>query len=363
MILLTVSGLSNLPGKSQGMLSQTPGDGAAGVIEVISGQKSEIKSIKDRLQADKNRMVSITISFAGDCTLGTDESFSYINSFPYQLEKQDDDYSYFFRNVRNIFKSDDLTIVNLETTLTDADRGAEKKYRFKGESSYVNIIKSGCIEMVNISNNHIYDYLRKGFDDTIRALEGAGIKYCGEGRIAYFKIKGVTIACIGNKKWNPSLREDLIRDINEAKKRADLVVVSIHWGTEGKNYPGENQMELGRLCIDEGADIVAGHHPHVIQGIEKYGGRYIVYSLGNFCFGGNHNPSDKDAFIFQNTFTLRDGKIVGSEGKIIPCSISSTPYINDYQPRILEGKDRERVLKRIFQYSSRLRYGISEDSF
>ncbi len=131
---------------------------------------------------------------------------------------------------------------------------------------------------------------------------------------------------------------------------------------ERSNYPNATQLELGRYAIDQGADLVAGHHPHVIQGIEKYKGRYIVYSLANFCFGGNRNPSDKDTFIFQNAFTFKGKELISVKGKVIPCQVSSVKEVNDYQPTILEGEEKERVLKRILKYSEKLKYGIKAEN-
>ena len=303
----------------------------------------------------------IVISLAGDCTLGTDESFSYVNSFPYQVKKQNEDWGYFFAGVKDIFENDDLTLVNLETTFTTAKKKAKKTFRFKGDPSYVNILKEGSVEMVNIANNHIYDYLQKGFDYTIETLEQAGILYSGEGHIAFFETKGITIASLGYCGWSTSIKDQVKRDIEDVRAKADLVIVSFHWGKERSNYPNEIQKELGRFAIDQGADLVAGHHPHVIQGIEKYQGRYIVYSLGNFCFGGNRNPKDKDTFIFQNEFIFRDGQLKESQCKIIPCRISSVTHVNDYQPTVLEGEEAQRVMNRILKYSSSLEYAFTEE--
>jgi len=327
-------------------------------FEMLAEQLEETASINERIREERRGWVSITISFAGDCTLGTDEAFPYQDSLPQRLEKEGFDYSYFFRGVSSVFEADDLTIVNLETTLTEASSSADKRFRFRGHPSYTNILKSGSVELVNISNNHIYDYLDEGFNDTVKALDEAGIGYCGEGHIAYLEIKGIRIACVGKMVWKPGVNADLKRDIRNAKENADIVIVSLHWGIEGTYYPDEFQRRLGCLCIDEGADIVMGHHPHVIQGIEKYKERYIVYSLGNFCFGGNRNPADKDTFIFQSHFTLKDGEVCGVEISVIPCSISSVDYINDYQPTVLEEAERERVLNRIIEYSKKLEYGI-----
>ncbi len=131
-----------------------------------------------------------------------------------------------------------------------------------------------------------------------------------------------------------------------------LVIASFHWGIERKNYPNSVQKDLGRFTIDSGADLVLGHHPHVIQGIENYKGKYIVYSLANFCFGGNRNPSDKDTFIFQQTFEFKNGEKTDSDKiNIIPCSVSSVKHRNNYQSTPVEGDEAKRILQRIEKYS------------
>lgn len=309
-------------------------------------------------EMSEDEISEVRISFAGDCTLGTDESFSYTNSFPCRLEKQNFDYSYFFSKVREVFEEDDITIVNLETTFTESSGKENKKFRFRGHPSYVNILKEGRIEMVNISNNHIHDYLKRGYDDTLKTLDNAGILYCGEGYTALYAVNNIVIACMGYTGWDTAVKKTIAEDIRRLRKSAGLVAISFHWGSERSNYPNNVQKELGYFCIDQGADIVVGHHPHVIQGIERYKDRYIVYSLGNFCFGGNRNPQDKDSFIFQNIFRFSERKLVENTGEIIPCRISSVNQVNDYQPVILQGKEKSRVLDRIFSYSAGLKYGI-----
>ena len=117
--------------------------------------------------------------------------------------------------------------------------------------------------------------------------------------------------------------------------------------------PDSNQMTLGRLAIDEGADLVCGHHPHVLQGIEEYKGKNIVYSLGNFCFGGNSYPSDMDTMIFQQTFTVdKNGVKADNVTNVIPCSISSEYDYNNYQPTPAQGDEADRILAKIQERSS-----------
>lgn len=351
--------ITTLANGNTGEISNTPDDcvkDETDTLEKTGFTEYVTKYSDDEIKAIQS--IKVVLSFAGDCTLGTDESFPYINSLPEMLERQNNDYSYFFSGVRHIFEEDDLTLVNLENALTEATDKADKTFRFKGDPDYVNILKTGSIELVNVSNNHTYDYLQKGFDDTLESLKGAGILYSGSGHVAKFKVKGLTIASIGYYGWSVYIKESLGADIERVRQDAHIVVVSFHWGVERAFYPDAAQVELGRFSIDAGADIVIGHHPHVLQGIELYKGRYIVYSLGNFCFGGNCNPDDKDTMIFQSELTFVDNKLCESVGKIIPCSISSAGYINDYKPTVLEGNESQRVLERIYSYSSTLEYGI-----
>ncbi|MFR5582577.1 MAG: CapA family protein [[Clostridium] scindens] len=136
---------------------------------------------------------------------------------------------------------------------------------------------------------------------------------------------------------------------------AQLIIVNFHWGIEREYLPNDTQKKLAHLAIDEGADLVIGHHPHVLQGVEKYKDKYIAYSLGNFCFGGNSNPEDKDTMIFQQTFTFKKGVVQKNDDiQMIPCSLSSATGYNDYCPTPLEGDSKQRVLDKIEEYSKDL---------
>lgn len=291
--------------------------------------------------------LKIAVSFAGDCTLGTDPSFSYKTSFPFVLAKNHNDYSYFFSGVKQVFQSDDLTLVNLETTLTDASWPATKKFRFKGDPSYAKILKEASVEVVNIANNHTMDYLQEGFDDTLSALKIAGVEYSGREYVPRIAVKGIKVAFIGYTAWDVKVREEIRESLKKVKSEAQIAIVSLHWGRERVYIQDQEQVSLAHFCIDNGADAVIGHHPHVLQGVECYRQRYIAYSLGNFCFGGNSNPADKDSMIFRNVFELMQGKLMGVDAEIIPCSISSSKNINDYRPELLYGKEKDRVLEKI----------------
>lgn len=310
----------------------------------------------DSSNATVSSPVSLTLSVVGDCTLGTDETFDYDTSLNAYYENYGADY--FLQNVKDIFSTDDLTIANFEGTLTDSDEREDKTFAFKAPASYTSILTGGSVEAVNTANNHSHDYGDQSFDDTLAALDDAGIVHFGYDETAVMDVKGIKVGLVGIYELYDHLeREQQLKD-NIAKVKADgaqLIVVIFHWGNETETVPDSNQTTLGRIAIDEGADLVCGHHPHVLQGIETYKGRNIVYSLGNFCFGGNSSPSDMDTMIYQQTFTIdADGVKKDNVTNIIPCSISSAAYdgYNNYQPTPAEGDEATRILGKINERSS-----------
>lgn len=301
-----------------------------------------------------NEPVSLTVSVVGDCTLGTDEYFDYSTSLNAYFENNGKDY--FLRNVKSIFEADDLTIANMEGALTDSSEREDKQFAFKAPASFAGILSSGSVEAVNMANNHSYDYGEQGFQDTLDALDAEGITHFGYEETAVVDVKGVKVGLVGIYELRDHLeRKQQLKD-NIAKVKnegAVLVIVIFHWGNELETMPDDNQITLGRMAVDEGADLVCGHHPHILQGIESYKGKKIVYSLGNFCFGGNSGPRDMDTMIFQQTFTITpEGVEADDNTKIIPCSISSESGYNNYQPTPAEGSEAQRILDKIEERSS-----------
>ena len=296
-----------------------------------------------------NAEISITISVVGDCTLGTDENFNYARSLNAYYEKNGP--AYFLKNVKSIFEADDLTIANLEGTFTDLKTRADKTYAFKGPAEFVKILTSSSVEAVTLANNHSRDYGMQSLADTRNTLDSAGVIHFGYDVTKVVEVKGIKVGLVGIYELiDHTGRAQQVKD-NIAKVKsegADIVIVIFHWGIERDAAPNSHQTMLGRLAIDEGADLVCGHHPHVLQGIETYKGKNIVYSLGNFCFGGNSNPSDKDTMIFQQTFTVtKNGVKDDNVTNVIPCSLSSERNRNNYQPTPATGSEAERIMKKI----------------
>ena len=299
--------------------------------------------------------VTITVSAAGDCTLGTDEFFDWSDSLPAKYEEVGDP-AYFFRNVQPIFAQDDLTIVNFEGTLTESEEREDKQFAFKAAPAYAEILTAGSVEAANMANNHSKDYGEQSYTDTIKALEDRGITTFGYDRLAVMDIKGVKVGLLGTYVLREGLgiKDSMIANLESLKEQgAQIIIASFHWGSEKAYEPDSTQIELAHAAIDNGADLVLGHHPHVLEGIEEYQGKNIVYSLGNFCFGGNAYPSDMNTMIFQQTFTIKDGELQQDNVKnIIPCRISSEDGYNNYQPTPAEGEQKDDILQKIEEYSS-----------
>lgn len=301
-------------------------------------------------------VTSLTFSFAGDVTLGSDLiNQNSARNFYKMYDKVQDD-AYFFSNVLPYFEADDLTLVNLEGVLSARGERQDKKYAFRGDPSYVNILLKGSVEAVCLSNNHSRDYGQISHDDTKEILEQAGILYSYEDIISYTTINDIKVAMISVYYFKNGLdgsRTLLEKTIAEAKEQnVNLILTSFHWGSEGTSKLTNEQKELAHYAIDLGSNLVIGHHPHVLQAIEPYNGAYIIYSLGNFCFGGNTNPKDKDTMIFQHTFTFTDAVLQPEENsiRIIPCSVSSVTDRNDYRPTPQTGEEAERIMKKLNGY-------------
>ena len=242
-----------------------------------------------------------------------------------------------------MIEADGLTIANNEGTFTESYDCEDKNLAFGKpllplpEFTPAALWKRGKYSQWN----HSHDYGEQSFQDTMDALDAQGIVHFGYDETAVMDIKGVKVGLVGIYELYDHLeREQQLKD-NIAKVKedgAELIIVIFHWGNEKETVPDSNQTTLGHLAIDLGADLVCGHHPHVLQGIEEYKGKNIVYSLGNFCFGGNSAPSDMDSMIFQQTFTIsNDGVKTDNVTNIIPCSISSAYGYNNYQPTPAEG--------------------------
>jgi poly-gamma-glutamate capsule biosynthesis protein CapA/YwtB (metallophosphatase superfamily) len=291
---------------------------------------------------------SLWLSAVGDCTLGGDYRGERAKgSFHAELAAQGDDPAYPFSLVRSVLDTDDLTIANLETTLTDARRPYGDPLSFRGKPAYAAMLREGSVELVNVANNHAMDFGFPGHEDTVAAVRKEGVGVFGADLVDVRTIRDIEVVNLGYTGGRDEVRPRVERDVRAHKRPDNLVIVSFHWGMEGSGTILPTQRLLGRAAVDAGADLVLGHHPHVLQGIEAYRGRNIVYSLGNFVFGGHSHPGDMDSMIYQQRFERSQGGIVPGETRLVPVRISGTTPQNDYRPVVLEGEEASRVLARL----------------
>ncbi len=318
----------------------------------------------------------ITLSFVGDCTLGMDQTDAYEGCFPQYY----DEYGagYFFQNVKSIFEGDDLTVANLEGTFTASGNRADKLWTFRGDPSYASILTEGGIDAVNVANDHTDDYGDEGYVDTLANLDNAGIGRFGYSNELLVELApdggtagdsaeeaaGITVGLAGYSQAYDDYAEKALSSVQSLRDDgADIVIISLHWGTEYEYAPDEDQVSLAHQLIDAGADLVVGHNSHVLQGIEYYHGKYIAYSLGTFCFGGSDNPPDYDTVILRQTFTLADGAVrPQAELELIPCSISSQSGSNTCCPTPASGTEAQRILDKLYTLSAEMEYGIEQET-
>ncbi len=284
---------------------------------------------------------SYVLTFAGDCTFA-DNYNGEENAWGTFTKVVGTDYDFPFALVRELFENDDLTLVNLEFALTTYDpteeeiaqlKLDEKTYRFRGDPAYVQILTGSSVEFVSAANNHSTDFGWPGHKQTQTVLEEAGISYATWGKNCLLTTESGLTVGIYAASFHISGRE-LQNNIQHLRQQgAELVICSFHWGEERTYAPTEEQQTIAYQAIDAGADIVYGHHPHVLQPMESYNGGLILYSMGNFSFGGNRNPEDKDtAVIQQEILRYADGSVSLGQTVIVPCSVSSSVTGNNFQP-------------------------------
>ncbi len=303
-----------------------------------------------------NGEIKVKITATGDCALAPTQLSGYEES----LHNYYDDYGeeYFMKNFKDLFSSDDFTLANMECALTDLpyypEEQPDKAFFIVGKPAYARILSTASVEGCSLGNNHSMDVGIDGMHDTQKAIEDAGMLWAVDDTTAtYVTDQGIKIGFVSAQLFGAYEDEEYIRNgINKLKEEGvDLIFACCHWGIETEFYPTDYQVNLAHEFVDMGADLIIGNHPHVVQGVEYYRGKVILYSLGNFCFGANKTPFDMKDMIYQQTFTFKDGELTTDlDATIIPVQISTDPNYNDYQPIILEGQEKADMIDRINTY-------------
>jgi len=295
----------------------------------------------------KTNTFTIDLSIVGDCLLATEDGKDSSFSFSWYAKNKSPEY--FFNKVAHIFKNDDFTIANLENVLTDRplkkrDKG-EGAFWFKAPTSNTNILKKGYIDIVSVTNNHTYDYGKDGYLDTIKALNNAGLLWASEDKTLYLTKNGYTIAFIPASLYTGAQAKRIIDRIKIASTKSDYQIVYFHGGKEGIYKPEDWKIKASHQLVDAGADLVIGNHPHRLQPIEIYKGVNIIYSLGNFCFGGNNHMTSNRTVIYKTILTIENGHLKQEETHLIPTYIQdNSKYQNNWQPDIITNKEEKQLV-------------------
>ena len=295
---------------------------------------------------DTDGSTTITITCTGDFTIGEDNYHRKGKKFKDELKNHGNDINFTMQNMRSILEQDDMTLVNFEGTFTNTKHVPDSKkgnsFLFNIDPAYAYVLPQNSIEAVSLANNHVMDHGTEGYEDTKKTLDDNGVVFSTSEDVGTFQVKGITIAMLSylciDRYDKPvgeysNLYDKVAADIATLKQQYPLVIVSFHWGNELDYTPTERQKKMGHIAVDAGADLVVGHHSHRINPIEEYNGKYICYSLGNFCFAGNDKPKDMNSFVFQTRFKInRDGDISNTGFRIIPIQITSVKDRNNYTP-------------------------------
>lgn len=312
------------------------------VAEETKEEKTEEPEVAEPTSFD------IKLSFVGDMLLASQLDSMASGSFnKYAATKPP---SYFLSKVKHIFEADDFTLVDIENVFTDKDLSPVNKnyspaFWFKSKTSNTEILTSSSVEGVSLANNHIGDYGATGRQDTIDAIKNAGLPYGIEGTIMYLEKEGFRIAVICHGLWGEYQANTIIEEMKEAEEQSDYQIVYFHGGTEKIHEPEAWKKRALRKLVDNGADLVVGNHPHVLQPREVYNGVEIVYSMGNFCYGGHRQPENRTIIYQMNlTIDIATNTVSASQSNIIPCYVY-TGSVNNYQPAVIENEEhKQKVL-------------------
>lgn len=304
---------------------------------------------------------TLVLSFLGDCSIGDSIQYrDYAISYHATIREKGPEWP--FSLVREVLEADDLTIANLEVVLTNYTKTRQdKEHNLIGDPAHTQVILASGIDVVNTANNHAWDFRAQGYHDALSHLDAAGIPHFGtlysgtkDGSdiTPIIEVNGVKIGFMGFSypqeydKKRISIRMERLREAG-----AQLIVVSLHWGIEEDTQPSSSQAAYARFCIDEGADVVYGHHAHILQSVQFYKGKPIFYSTGNFTFG-TMSKVDPDTGIFQLTYDIVDGEPVLRRFSVVPCRTQGT---GDYRPYILTDEEECRTMRKKLVHKSKIR--------
>jgi len=258
---------------------------------------------------------------------------------------------FIFTGLQELFRADDLTLVNLECVIkaNSKDENKSKEYRFRGLPEWLTALMDAGIDVVNIANNHYVDYGKQGRDETRASLDAAGIPFAGYGYLCTVEIDGHLIGFGGCRETEWLKNKKQIRTDADALRAmgCEVIIYSCHWGTEYAPMHNSTQQLMAEACAEAGIDIVVGTHPHVVQGITSIDRTVVLWSLGNLMFGGTKEMTTFDGAMASLKLRFDSQGYKGVSVTYVPVLTSGSAPENDYSPKLASGEDAERILKKI----------------
>lgn len=309
--------------------------------------KPVINNRENVIHARNEKIVNVNLSFIGDSLVGSFKGENYSGNFRDLLEKND--YSFPYKNVLNIFREDDFTIANGENVFTDknllpVEKNHNPAYWYYAPTRFANVYKESSIEIVSVMNNHSYDYGYDGYIDTKNAIKATGVMYGDESPLIIEK-EDIKIGILCINLFSRFQYENCIKDIKKIRNDVNYIIIYFHGGTEYLYHPPLEIIEYSHGFIDNGADLVIGAHPHVLQPKEVYNNKIIIYSLGSFLFGGTRSFVNRTIIYQMNLEFHLDKNTIVEKDNIIPCYLYSSKDFSNYEswlPSVIETEEEKK---------------------
>ncbi|WP_390622178.1 CapA family protein [Bacillus tuaregi] len=308
----------------------------------------------------------ITLTFVGDNSFGTYPETPEHLKFDHVFKENNGDNQYVFKNSLPWFNSDDYTIINAESAFTNEIKAENKMWRIKSDPAHVAFLPASGIEAANLANNHTKDYFEVGYEDTLEAFAENKVAIFNDGMPLTTKIGKIETIFLGYdcrmSQQSPEYLARIVEEVKQHKRKDNLVIVNMHWGVEYRETPVYYQTQFGRSILDAGADIIMGGHPHRLESIENYNGKYIIYSMGDYAFGADPTLLSRQTAMFRVRFAKENDTVVMKGLTIVPTLENSdgSTTENNYQPLPVFGKEAADIVEELSSISSPIENGVTE---
>jgi poly-gamma-glutamate capsule biosynthesis protein CapA/YwtB (metallophosphatase superfamily) len=307
----------------------------------------------------------ITLTMVGDNSFGTYPETPEHLKFDHVFATNNGDNQYVFKNSLPWFNSDDYTIINAESAFTTATEAVNKMWRIKSDPAHVAFLPASGVEAANLANNHTRDYFEIGYEDTLKAFDENNVDVFNDGMPLVKTIGDIETVFLGYdcrmSQYNAEFLARIVKEVQQYKRPDNLVIVNMHWGVEYRKTPVDYQTQFGHTILDAGADVVMGAHPHRLQSVELYNGKYIVYSMGDYAFGADPTLLSRMTAMFRLRFSKEDDMVVMKGLSIVPTLENSdgSTTENNYQPLPVFGKEAEDIINELIQISAPIENGVT----